>query len=170
MGLPGRTSLARLLPAAVLLTGLSAAPPAPAAGPARAGPTRVVELDPGADVPRAAERLAARPGVAFAEPDWLRRVDDCDPSVCWHLGPRPGADVAEAHTGGSRGAGRTVAVVDTGVMAGVADLDARVSHRWRCRPPGTPAGDWCVPARAKPASTHRTEVAGVVAAPDDGTR
>jgi hypothetical protein len=25
---------------------------------------------------------AARPGVASAEPDWLRRVDDCEPGVC----------------------------------------------------------------------------------------
>jgi hypothetical protein len=64
------------------------------------GRTEVVELDRGADVRRAAERLAARPGVAFAEPDWLRRVDDCDPDVCWHLGPAPGADVTEVHAGG----------------------------------------------------------------------
>jgi hypothetical protein len=75
----------------------------------------------------AARRLAARPGVASAEPDWIRRVDDCDPGVCWHLQPNQGGDhganVVEAHAGGARGAGRTVAVVDTGVVAGVADLD-----------------------------------------------
>jgi Subtilase family len=135
---------------------------------ARAGRAQVVQLDRGADVRRAARRLAGRPGVAFAEPDWLRRVDGCDPEVCWHLEPRPGANVAEAHDGGgSRGAGRTVAVVDTGVAEGVADLDPRVRDRWRCRKPATPGRDWCVEAKARPASTHGTEVASVVAALDN---
>ena len=43
------------------------------------GRTRVVELGRGADVRAAARRLADRPGVAFAEPDWVRRLDACDP-------------------------------------------------------------------------------------------
>src|SRR5215211_7137066 len=70
------------------------------------GRTRVVELDRAADVRAAARRLAARPDVAFAEPDWIRRVETagaCDPAVCWHLQPRPGADVVQAHTQGHRG-------------------------------------------------------------------
>ncbi|HEX3215184.1 MAG TPA: hypothetical protein VH016_21645, partial [Actinomycetota bacterium] len=56
------------------------------------GRTRVVELAQGADVRAAARRLADRPGVAFAEPDWVRRVEDCDPAVCWHLQASPGAN------------------------------------------------------------------------------
>ena len=173
MGSTGRTSLARVLLLAVVLSGLALGPSAPPAGavdnprtpppgsatlpvrgpiaagagsfvpgagsfvPGRvlvgfeagtgersrrtaaaavdgqveggSGRTRVVELDRGADIRAAARRLAARPDVAFAEPDWIRRVDACDPNVCWHLQPRPGANVVAAHTGGHRGAGRTVA-------------------------------------------------------------
>jgi Lys-Lys/Arg-Xaa endopeptidase len=101
--------------------------------------------------------------VAFAEPDWIRRVDVCDPVVCWHLQPRPGANVVAAHTGGHHGTGRTVAVVDTGVAAGVADLAGQVSARLRCTASG------CVPAEAAPTSPHGTEVASVVAALDDAT-
>ena len=85
------------------------------------GRTRVVELDQGADVRAAARRLADRPGVAFAEPDWVRRVEACDPAVCWHLQPRPGANVLAAHDDDHRGAGRTVAVVDTGVREPIPD-------------------------------------------------
>ena len=104
----------------------------------------------GADVRAAARRLADRPGVAFAEPDWVRRVDACDPAVCWHLQPRPGANVVAAHDDGLRGGDRTVAVVDTGVMEAVPDdpatpdvdesddldLEDRVAERWRCRDGG----------------------------------
>ena len=139
------------------------------------GRTRLVELDQSADVRAAARRLASRPGVAFAEPDWIRRVDDCDPAVCWHLQPGPGANAVAAHAGGSTGHGRTVAVVDTGVATGVADLAGRVAERWRCNPacalldpaePDTPADpqDPQDPLRA----SHGTEVASVVAANDDG--
>jgi hypothetical protein len=139
------------------------------------GRTRVVELDQGADVRAAARRLAGRPGVAFAEPDWIRRVDDCDPAVCWHLQPRPGANAVAAHDDGFTGLGRTVAVVDTGVATGVADLAGRVAERWRCNPactlldpaePDTPADpqDPEDPLR----TSHGTEVASVVAANDDG--
>jgi Subtilase family len=131
---------------------------------AGSGRTRVVELDQGADVPAAARRLAARPGVAFAEPDWIRRVDACDPDVCWHLQPRPGANAAAAHDDGSTGDGRTVAVVDTGVADDPDDdfdLEDRVAERWRCRDTG------CLPAVADPTSSHGTEVASVVAAADD---
>jgi len=132
-----------------------------------AGRTRVVELDRGADVRAAARRLAARPGVASAEPDWVRRVDDCDPEVCWHLQPNQGAEhganVVAAHDAGATGTGRTVAVVDTGVVTGVADLAGRVSQRLRCTDTG------CVPAVATPTSSHGTEVASVVAALDNTT-
>jgi subtilisin family serine protease len=222
MGMPGRTSLARILLLSVALSGLplaaaAAAEPvraqvAPAAAPApnpsarhrarrdafapgrvlvrfqagvettgrRAaaaavdgeilagtGRTRVVRLDRGADVRAAARRLAARPGVASAEPDWLRRVDDCDPDICWHLQPNQGAghgaNVVAAHDAGATGSGRTVAVVDTGVATGVADLAGRVGQRLRCTDTG------CVPAVAAPTSSHGTEVASVVAALDDTT-
>ncbi|HVG66020.1 MAG TPA: hypothetical protein VND02_08130, partial [Actinomycetota bacterium] len=40
------------------------------------GRTRVVELDRDADVRAAARRLAGRPGVAYAEPDWVRRFGE----------------------------------------------------------------------------------------------
>src|SRR5829696_7862084 len=138
------------------------------------GRTRVVELDRGADVRAAARRLADRPGVAFAEPDWVRRLDACDPDVCWHLQPRPGANVVAAHDD-HRGDGRTVAVVDTGVREAIPDdpattgvdesndldLEDRVAQRWRCRESG------CVAAEATPTSSHGTEVASVIAAADD---
>ena len=209
MGSTGRTSLARVLLLAVVLSGLALGlraaparavdnprtpPPGsatlPVRGPTAAGAgsfvpgagergrrtaaaavdgqveggsgrTRVVELDRDADVRAAARRLAARPDVAFAEPDWIRRVETagaCDPAVCWHLQPRPGADVVQAHSQGHRGAGRTVAVVDTGV----ADLAGRVAERWRCDNTG------CLPSTTAPTSPHGTEVASVVAALDDG--
>jgi hypothetical protein len=139
------------------------------------GRTRVVELDQGADVRAAARRLADRPGVAFAEPDWVRRVEACDPAVCWHLQPRPGANVVAAHDDDHRGAGRTVAVVDTGVREAIGDdpgtgdvdetndldLGDRVAERWRCRDNG------CVEAVATPTISHGTEVASVIAAADD---
>ncbi|HEV2892696.1 MAG TPA: S8 family serine peptidase, partial [Actinomycetota bacterium] len=139
------------------------------------GRTRVVELDRGADVRAAARRLADRPGVAFAEPDWVRRLDACDPGVCWHLQPRPGANLVAAHDDDHRGDGRTVAVVDTGVREAIPDdpgttgvdesndldLEDRVAQRWRCRDSG------CVAAEATPTSSHGTEVASVIAAADD---
>jgi hypothetical protein len=128
---------------------------------ARKGRDGVVQLDPGSDVRAAARRLAARPGVAFAEPDWIRRIDDCDPGVCWHLQPSPGANVVQAHQGGATGSGRTVAVVDTGVATGLADLAGQVSARLRCTDSG------CVPTAAAPVISHGTEVASVVAALDN---
>jgi hypothetical protein len=99
--------------------------------------------------------------VAFAEPDWIRRVDACDPAVCWHLQPRPGANVLQAHQGGAPGAGRTMAVVDTGVVSGVGDLDDQVGARLRC------TGSGCGPAVATPTSSHGTQVASVIVAADD---
>ena len=109
----------------------------------------------------AARELAGRPRVAFAEPDWIRRVDACDPAVCWHLEPEPGANVVQAHQGGATGAGQTVAVVDTGVVSGVGDLDGQVVARLRCGAGG------CGPAVATPTRVHGTEVASMVAAADD---
>jgi hypothetical protein len=207
MGLPGRTSLARILLLAVALSGLALTPRAASAGavdspgtpqpgsatlpvrgpraagagsfaPGRvlvgfeagvgerrraaaaaavdgrvvagAGRERVVALGPGAEVRAAARRLAGEPGVAFAEPDWIRRVDACDPNVCWHLEPRPGANVVAAHTGDHRGAGRTVAVVDTGVASNVADLTGQVSARLRCTASGCAADAAPRPAPTAP--------------------
>src|ERR671910_273324 len=144
MGMPGRPSLARILALSMALSALPLTAPAagaaePAPAPAeRARPAArqdafvpgrgLVGLDRGADVRAAARRLADRPGVAFAEPDWVRRVDACEPEVCWHLQPRPGANVVAAHDDDHRGEGRTVAVVDTGVAEGVADLEGRVAE------------------------------------------
>ena len=91
------------------------------AGAGRERPDPGGRARPGADVRAAARRLADRPGVAFAEPDWVRRVEACDPAVCWHLQPRPGANVVAAHDDDHRGAGRTVAVVDTGVREPIGD-------------------------------------------------
>ena len=141
---------------------------------ARKGRDGVVQLDKGGDVRAAARRLAARPGVAFAEPDWIRRVDDCDPAVCWHLQPSPGANVVQAHQGGATGSGRTVAVVDTGVATGVADLAGQVSARWRCKAtcvqldPDEPDTGQDPQDPADPLLiSHGTEVASVVAALDN---
>jgi hypothetical protein len=53
------------------------------------GRTGVVTLDRDADVRAAARRLAARPGVAFAEPDWIRRVDTCDRRCAGTSSPGP---------------------------------------------------------------------------------
>jgi hypothetical protein len=136
---------------------------AAAAGQVLAGPgrTRTVELDRDADVRAAARRLADRPEVAFAEPDWIRRVDACAPTAWWQLRPRPGANVVGAHGHGHRDPCRTVAVVDTGVATGVADLAGRVGQRWRCTNGG------CVPWSKRPATSHGNEVASVIAALDN---
>ncbi|HJU01777.1 MAG TPA: S8 family serine peptidase, partial [Actinomycetes bacterium] len=90
------------------------------------------------------------------------------PNVCWHLQPNQGAehgaDVVAAHDAGATGSGRTVAVVDTGVATGVADLTGRIGQRLRCTDTG------CVPAgTTAPACSHGTEVASVVAALDNDT-
>src|SRR5215203_2570395 len=104
MGLPGRPSLARLLLLSAVLSALPLAPAAagaatpspdpverarPATRPDSFVPGRVLvgfETGAGEQGRRtAARRLADRPGVAFAEPDWVRRVEACDPAVCWHL-------------------------------------------------------------------------------------
>jgi hypothetical protein len=71
--------------------------------------------------------------------------------------------VVAAHDAGATGTGQTVAVVDTGVVTGVADLAGRVSQRLRCTDPG------CMPAVAAPTSSHGTEVASVVAVLDNTT-
>jgi len=141
---------------------------------ARKGRDSVVQLGKGGDVRAAVRRLAARPGVAFAEPDWIRRVDDCDPAVCWHLQPSPGANVVQAHQGGATGSGRTVAVVDTGVATGVADLAGQVSARWRCKATCVQLDPDEPDTRQDPQDphdplliSHGTEVASVVAALDN---
>jgi hypothetical protein len=117
----------------------------------------------GADVPALARRLAARPGVAYAEPDWIRRPNACDPSVCWYLGSA-GVDAFPVHAAGRRGAGSTVAVIDTGV-APIAELGSRVTGRWTCAPT-------CVADTGAPVPVdfdHGTMVASLVAAADDDT-
>ena len=114
-----------------------------------------------ADVPALARRLAARPGVAYAEPDWIRRPNACDPSVCWYLGSA-GVDAFGVHAAGRRGAGSTVAVIDTGV-APIDELGSRVTGRWTCEPT-------CVADTGAPDPVdfdHGTMVASLVAAADD---
>src|SRR6266511_2114563 len=115
----------------------------------------------GADVPALAGRLAARPGVAFAEPDWIRHTNACDPSVCWYL-DTAGVNAFPVHTAGRKGAGSTVAVIDTGV-APISELGSRVTGRWTCNPT-------CVVDGGSPdpvTFSHGTEVASLVAAEDD---
>ena len=115
----------------------------------------------GADVPALAGRLAARPGVAFAEPDWIRHTNACDPSVCWYL-DTAGVNAFPVHTAGRKGAGSTVAVIDTGV-APISELGSRVTGRWTCDPT-------CAPDTGSPdpvTFAHGTEVASLVAAEDD---
>src|ERR687891_213279 len=66
-----------------------------------------------ADEQAVADRLAADPDVAFAEPDYLRRPHAC--ADCWQLQPRPGVDALAVHADGATGTGGVVAVVDGGV-------------------------------------------------------
>ena len=136
------------------------------------GRTQVLALPADADVRAAARELTARPGVAFAEPDWLRRVDGCGDGVdCWHLGPAPSGvnAVAAQHDLGATGTGATVAVIDTGVgdladlhldgTPGAADrVTRRVCVRGGCR--AAQAGEVEL--------SHGTEVASLIAAADDG--
>jgi hypothetical protein len=99
--------------------------------------------------------------VAIAEPGWTRRVDACDPDVCWHLEPEPEANVLQAPPGRGhrhrpdRGRGRHRVAREVG------DLDGQVGARLRC------TGGGCVSAVAAPTSSHGTEVASVIAAADD---
>ncbi len=95
------------------------------------GRTQVAVIGRDADVRATARRLATQPGVAFAEPDWLRRPDACGPSVCWQLEASHGVNAATLHAAGTRGAGSVVAVVDTGV-APIADLSGQVLSRRTC--------------------------------------
>jgi Subtilase family len=131
----------------------------PGAATGRGGQLALVPS--GADVPALAGRLAARPGVAYAEPDWLRHTNACDPTLCWYLGTA-GVNALPVHLAGRTGAGKTVAVVDTGV-APISELGSRVTGRWTCNP--TCAVDSGTP---DPVSIdHGTEVASLVAAADD---
>jgi hypothetical protein len=154
-----------------------------------AGRVTVVGVDPGSDERATARRLAAQPGVAFAEPDVVRRVQPASAAAsqraaleaasaaaprtpvavngicpdCWQLGPRPGIDVASLHAAGYKGAaGSVVAVVDTGVNI-VGDLNGQVLARRWCKADAT-----CV---ADPAflGGHGTMVATLIAGRDDLT-
>src|SRR4029450_7869940 len=114
-----------------------------------------------ADVPVLARRLAARPGVAFAEPDWIRRPHACSPRPRWSP-DREGVDAFPVQPAGRRGAGATVAVIDTGVAA-IGELDTRVTGRWTRNPT-------CVVDAGAPDPVqfdHGTMVASLVAAADD---
>ncbi|HEX6674247.1 MAG TPA: S8 family serine peptidase [Actinomycetes bacterium] len=132
---------------------------------ARAGRTlgrsQLALVTSGADVPAVAGRLAAQPGVAFAEPDWIRHVNACDPSVCWYL-DSAGVNAFPVHAAGRRGAGSTVAVLDTGVAA-ISELSGQVTGRWVCVT-GTCATDTGAPDLG---ADHGTMVASLVAAVDD---
>src|SRR6266511_5738510 len=125
------------------------------------GRSQLALVPSGADVPAVAGRLAAQPGVAFAEPDWIRHVNACDPSVCWYL-DSAGVNAFPVHAAGRKGAGSTVAVLDTGV-APISELGSRVTGRWTCDPT-------CAPDTGSPdpvTFAHGTEVASLVAAEDD---
>jgi hypothetical protein len=137
------------------------------------GRTEVLTLDRGADVRAVARRLAARPGVAFAEPDWIRYPDACDPGVCWQLGADPGVDATAAHTAGHTGSGRTVAVIDTGVadlddlhVGGSSGQPDRVVSRRFCSPE-LDTDTHCRDATSSVSFSHGTEVASLIAAADD---
>jgi hypothetical protein len=147
------------MPTASRSAALRAVGARPAAALGRQAQLAVVSR--GADVPALARRLAARPGVAFAEPDWIRRPNACSPSLCWYLDSE-GVDAFPVHAAGRRGAGATVAVIDTGVAA-IGELDTRVTGRWTCNPT-------CVADSGAPDPVqfdHGTMVASLVAAADD---
>ncbi|HEV8651685.1 MAG TPA: S8 family serine peptidase [Actinomycetes bacterium] len=116
-----------------------------------------------ADVPAAARRLAAQPGVAWAEPDWIRRFNACGAGVdCWHLAAAPGVNALAAHAAGKKGSGAVVAVIDSGV-ANIAELGARVTQRRACNASGA-----CAPTGASDSIGHGTSVASLIAAADNG--
>ena len=132
------------------------------------GQMQVGTLSQAADVRAAAKRLAAEPGVAWAEPDWIRHLDACGPGVdCWHLDATHGVNADAAHAAGSRGSGSAVAVIDTGV-ANITELGARVTSRRACVVDNSPAGASCQATGSSVAIPHGTEVASLVAAADDG--
>jgi subtilisin family serine protease len=120
----------------------------------------------------ALDALRADPDVEWAEPNRLRRVSG-DPlagllwglqntgqSVWWHRGT-PDADIDAPEAWAiTRGAGVTVAVVDTGADLGHQDLDGRLvgGHDF--------VDDDSDPADLK---GHGTHVAGTIAAGENGT-
>jgi thermitase len=124
------------------------------------------------DRPTALAALRSDPDVAWAEPNQPRRLggdplagllwglNNTGQSVWWRRGT-PDADVdAPQAWAVSRGAGVTVAVVDTGVDAGHADLAGRV----------VPGHDFVDDdADAQDLHGHGTHVAGTIAAGENGT-
>src|SRR6266545_3666465 len=152
---PGRSRAPRGA-AAGQATGVTAARKAPHARPAKAGsPVAGRDFVPGrmlvgfrsgvssASRSAALRAVGARPGATFAEPDWIRHTNACDPSVCWYL-DTAGVNAFPVHTAGRKGAGSTVAVIDTGV-APISELGSRVTGRWTCDPtcaPGTRPSTW----------------------------
>ena len=126
------------------------------------GKVQVGTLARTADVRTAAKRLAAQPGVAWAEPDWIRQFNACGAGVsCWHLEPAPGVNALAAHTAGRTGNGSVVAVIDSGV-ANIAEIGSRVIQRRACN-----AGGTCAATSATDVIGHGTAVASLIAAADD---
>src|SRR6266498_1446768 len=147
---PGRSRAPRGA-AAGQATGVTAARKAPHARPAKAGsPVAGRDFVPGRML------VGFRSGVSSASRSAALRA----------VGARPGATVGvnafPVHTAGRKGAGSTVAVIDTGV-APISELGSRVTGRWTCDPT-------CAPDTGSPdpvTFAHGTEVASLVAAEDD---
>ena len=130
-----------------------------------------VELVSAADRPAALAALEADPDVAWAEPNRPRRastdplagllwgLNNTGQSVWWRRGT-PDADVdAPQAWAVSRGAGVTVAVVDTGVDAGHPDLAGRL----------VPGYDFVEDdGDPQDGHGHGTHVAGTIAAAENG--
>jgi len=127
------------------------------------GAVQIATLARTADVRAAARRLAAQPGVAWAEPDWIRRFNACGAGVdCWHLQAGPGVNALAAHAAGKKGSGAVVAVIDSGV-ASIAELSGRVTQRRACNASGV-----CGPTGPSDSIGHGTSVASLIAAADNG--
>ena len=123
--------------------------------------------DPGVDALVAAETLAAEDDVLFAHPNWVRKLTaresiPNDPLFGnqWHLknigqgGGTLGADIkATLAWDLGTGAGRTIAVIDTGVDSGLSDI-SQTANGYN---PYTGAG----PTAGDDIATHGTCCAGV---------
>ena len=127
----------------------------------KGGAVTLARVAAGADEHAVARTLAAQPGVAFAEPNYVRHTDAC--ADCWQLGPRPGVDAAAVHAAGRTGTSTSiVAVVDSGV-APIADLTNRLLSTRSCDASGACAAD------ASTVGNHGTTVASLIVARDDAT-
>jgi thermitase len=149
--------------------------------------THLLRAPAGTDVLELAARLAADPRTRFAEPDFRVGSPEANPNYAWgrDSGPQPaGSDpsvwtgqealtrlgVSAAHAT-SRGAGVTVAVVDTGVSAAHPSLQDRLAGPGVDVIDGDSSPDDVAngidddgDGRIDEAAGHGTHVAGIVAA------